>query len=410
LKYDVFTLIIDSNSAFANNALAFRSVISDHTHNDSTIVVISANNSIDRIIAGTDTKSLTGIPALTNRKAKADNADEVFAWLVETQCMREADGKKSQKLGVLVDFDTSKHKALLVELKAKKELSIVEAITPKSVQSAAPPLVVKQSVAPTKPIPKQKTWRDFKGAFATIAVLSLLVGSILGIPGFHYINEKYPNTIFKEQVKEIVISPEEVVLELGRTAQLSPLVMPDDAVDTELSYISSNEKVVTISKTGLITATKGEAFGKDRIATITVSASNGVTADVMVTVKDSYHAAYADASIQYGSATTTPLVFTNIVPRCTGFTWEFKISEITEGDTGNFEGQEFVVLGRASNEGSWKELGRVNYGEIGVVTKVEMSFVEMDLGQVICVMGDKSFSGRLSWKGRNKISDVQYAD
>jgi hypothetical protein len=403
---------VDNNSAFAKNAVAFRSAISEYTRNDSTIVVISANNSLDRLIAGTDPKNLAGVPTLTNHKAKADNVDEVFAWIIEAQCTREVEGKKSQALGVLIDFDISKHKTLFTGLKAKKDLQVIEALTPKPIQNTIPASVVKQPISSTKPNPKQKTWRDFKGAFVAVAILSILVGIILGILGFHYINEKYPNTLFKERIQEISLPTNEIVLELGRTVQLSPQIIPANAVDTELSYVSSNEKVVAVSETGLLTATKEGARGEDRIVTITISSSNGITVDVKATVKDSYYVYYADERIEYGSWITTPLLFKNAVPRCTGFTLEITITEITDGEIGNIEGQEFIVFGRATNDDVWVELGKFDCGKIGISTNADISFDEINLGQVICVMGERSSvgDGKLSWKRMIDVTNVQYAN
>lgn len=412
MKYDVFTLILDSNSALTKDAEAFRSTVSEYTRGDSTVLIISANSSVDRVIAGVAPQSLAAVPKLTNSKTKGDHADRVFSWIIEAQYTREAEGKASQALGVLYDCNSSSDSKLLEGLKAKRELSVIESSPSKKPQSVEwfPSRLSHLSTSAGQPI-KQKTWRDFTAAFVAVSVVGILLGALLGLFGGYYIGLYYPGVLFGESVQEIVVSPSEVVLELGRTAQLVPQIVPKGAAGVALSYTSSDEDVAAVSETGLVTATLQGADGQDRIATITVAADNGVTADIPVTVKDSYFAYHADETIEYNLESVvvmaTPILFQHMVPRCVGFTVSYTVSEIHQGSAEDFEGQKFLVLGRTGAEDDWIELGTFDYGQVDQSTTVEITFQEINLAQVICVRAIGT-QDHLSWNCDVQISELRY--
>lgn len=71
-----------------------------------------------------------------------------------------------------------------------------------------------------------------------------------------------------------------ITLNKGETLQLNCAIVPEGA-STSLSWRSSKKKFVTVSSTGLVTAVG------DGVATVTVTASNGVKASVQVTSVDS---------------------------------------------------------------------------------------------------------------------------
>lgn len=173
MKYDVFTLILDSNSTLAKDAEAFHSTVSKYTRDDSTVLIISANSSVDRVIAGAAPQSLAAVPKLTNIKTKGDYADRVFSWIIEVQCTREAEGKESQALGVLYDCNSFSDRKLLERLKAKRELSVIDSSPPKKPQ------------------------------LSKVLALGILLGALLGLFSGYYIGLYYPGRLFGEPVQEI---------------------------------------------------------------------------------------------------------------------------------------------------------------------------------------------------------------
>ena len=132
----MFTLILDSNSALVKDAKVFHSTVSKYTHSDSTVLVISANNSVDRVIAGAAPQSLVEVSKLIDSKTKGDHVDRVFSWIIEAQCTREAEGKTSQALGVLYDCNLFSDKKFLEGLKTKRELSVIDSSTSKKQKPA----------------------------------------------------------------------------------------------------------------------------------------------------------------------------------------------------------------------------------------------------------------------------------
>lgn len=86
------------------------------------------------------------------------------------------------------------------------------------------------------------------------------------------------------EVEAIQITPETLMVEIGKTAQLTATVLPEDATDKSITWESSDETLLTVTDTGLVTAlTIGNG-------TVTVRATNGVSKTCSVTVTPKYEA------------------------------------------------------------------------------------------------------------------------
>lgn len=79
------------------------------------------------------------------------------------------------------------------------------------------------------------------------------------------------------EVSSISVSPSSIDMAVGDVAELTVSVSPSNATDKALSFESSNEAVATVEEGDVTAIAPGQA-------TITVSASNGVKAEVEVTV------------------------------------------------------------------------------------------------------------------------------
>lgn len=86
------------------------------------------------------------------------------------------------------------------------------------------------------------------------------------------------------EVEAIQITPETLLVEIGKTAQLTATVLPENATDKSITWESSDETLLTVTDTGLVTAL---AIGS---ATVTVRATNGVLKTCPVTVTPKYEA------------------------------------------------------------------------------------------------------------------------
>ena len=100
-------------------------------------------------------------------------------------------------------------------------------------------------------------------------------------------NRKKKTSYVKVNVKSKIITVESVTanisnpqLTVGETAQVTANVLPENATDKSLTYTSSNEAVLSVNQSGMITA-KGAGT-----AQINVTASNGKCAVVSATVKE----------------------------------------------------------------------------------------------------------------------------
>lgn len=104
-----------------------------------------------------------------------------------------------------------------------------------------------------------------------ILFVALLAFSIISC------DNNLPDTI---EVTSVTITgiTESQGVEKGDTVQLSATVLPEDATDKSITWVSSDDKIATVSKTGLLT---GVAEGK---VTISAIASNGVKDEVTISI------------------------------------------------------------------------------------------------------------------------------
>lgn len=83
-------------------------------------------------------------------------------------------------------------------------------------------------------------------------------------------------------------------VEKGDTVQLSATVLPEDATDKSITWVSSDDKIATVSETGLLT---GVAEGD---VTISAIASNGVKDEVSITITPEIFTVSFDANLPDG--------------------------------------------------------------------------------------------------------------
>ena len=82
------------------------------------------------------------------------------------------------------------------------------------------------------------------------------------------------------EVTAVKLSDTQKTLKVGEEYQINASVEPSDAADKSLTYTSDNNKVATVSETGLV---KANAVGS---AKITVKSANGKTAALQITVEE----------------------------------------------------------------------------------------------------------------------------
>ncbi len=96
----------------------------------------------------------------------------------------------------------------------------------------------------------------------------------------------------------VSLDNEHVTISKGDTYQIKPVLVPENAVDTIVSYSSNNEKVASVNSSGLVTALSAGS------ALITVTTSNGKETRLMLTVYDT-KTSYSDPYDGYYNSLTT---------------------------------------------------------------------------------------------------------
>lgn len=165
MSFDVFVLILDNESRYVKGKLSYDSAIAANTEPDSTVIVISANQTVERLIVGADASTITPpLPPLTNRTPKPGSRDDstsnVISWIYEVSNDREADGRSAKSIGVLADFDPIRYQSLLTALRDARNFTLVDETTtrpqpkPASVKPVAKPQLPKSRSANRQVAPK----------------------------------------------------------------------------------------------------------------------------------------------------------------------------------------------------------------------------------------------------------------
>ena len=164
-----------------------------------------------------------------------------------------------------------------VKLEAKKKLTLKASFTPKDAKNT------------------ELTWTSSDKKIAKVDKNGVVTGVA---PGTATIKAKNKYGSYAECKVKVWSYPTKVtmkkssIMAKGSKMQLKPKIKPEGAKNKKFTWSSSNKKVLTVSKKGIITAKKA---GK---ATITVKTSNGKKAKCKITVKDyKYLADYAFRSI-----------------------------------------------------------------------------------------------------------------
>lgn len=93
-------------------------------------------------------------------------------------------------------------------------------------------------------------------------------------------NENTKTSSPEISIDEIEINEKITSIEVGKSKTLTVTVTPNNATDKSIIWKSSNEDIITVSKTGKIVAKKSG------IANITASSSNGKTSTIKINVNE----------------------------------------------------------------------------------------------------------------------------
>ena len=117
-------------------------------------------------------------------------------------------------------------------------------------------------------------------------------------------NDPFRPTDEPHKVENIIL--QNATLDIGDTLQLIPDIQPDDAADKSLTWTSDDPDYVTVDENGKITAVRRYA-DLSKFATITATASNGVSGSCQVYVTGDPKFELADLKITAGESSQLTL-------------------------------------------------------------------------------------------------------
>ena len=77
---------------------------------------------------------------------------------------------------------------------------------------------------------------------------------------------------------DLILNQDNYKLKTGKSVQVNPVIVPDNAINKKLSWKSSNDAIATVDQNGLITAVS------EGTATITVTTENNLSKSIQVVV------------------------------------------------------------------------------------------------------------------------------
>ena len=183
------------------------------------------------------------------------------------------------------------------------------------------------TILPENTTDKSVTWSSNNTSVATVdgngLVIAVSVGTAqIGVTTANGVSA-YTNILVKAVP---VVEPESItineatgsyiLLEQGKTFQLTATVLPEDAADKSVTWSSDNPSVATVSATGLVTGVRA-----GDIATITARTSNGLEAYAYFEITEKAKVYYTIRFLNYdGTVLQSSQVEENTIPVYTGAT------------------------------------------------------------------------------------------
>jgi hypothetical protein len=161
VKFDIFVLILDNDSSYIKGAPSYDVVLATYARPDTTVILVSANSSIERVVAGVDAETVVPpLPLLVSTSRRGQGGlNEIAKWVSEAREMRSVDGRSADSVGILIDFNPYVHDRLLADLRKVTSFSLLEEITPRLEPAAArtsPGRIQRPLTPKTLPVQTQK--------------------------------------------------------------------------------------------------------------------------------------------------------------------------------------------------------------------------------------------------------------
>lgn len=209
------------------------------------------------------------------------------------------------KITVTVRGKNGKKKVTYVKVKVKPKTVAVKSVQARISQTrltVGGTAQITAVVSPANATKKKLTYSSSNAAVASVNSAGKVTAKTAGTARITVksSNGKYARVSVSVKDKNIevervtaAISPSASILK-GSTATITAEVIPANATDGSLSYTSSNEAVASVDASGRVSAKE------EGTATIKVSASNGKTAEIAVTVLEKYQVDVKECIVEDG--------------------------------------------------------------------------------------------------------------
>lgn len=213
------------------------------------------------------------------------------------------------------------------------------------------------SVLPEDAYDRSVTWVSSDDAIAEVNENGVVTAKALGsavitaISADEKITAEFAVRVIK-LVESITFAENALIIEKGGTAALTPVILPEDATEKQLTWKSSDEAVVTVDENGVVTGVSG---GKAVITAITTT--DGVYAECEVTVDVRSTAIALDkteATVYCGEALTLSAEFTPADTTNKNITWKSSdesVATVENGAVTALERGTVIITAQAEDSG-----------------------------------------------------------
>ena len=221
-------------------------------------------------------------------------------------------------------------------------------------------LYIKASVVPSDASDKTLTYKSADTSVATVSSKGYVTGVGAGKTTITVTDSQGNSAVYtirvlkKVQVTAINLNYMEKGVYTGKTFTLKPEVFPEDATYQEVEWVSSNEKIATVSENGVV---KGVSAGKVRISCKSVD-NPMVSQTCIVTVKVQTTGVTLNYSSMTVYTTTTKQLKATVLPENAtnkNVTWESEDESIAKVDknglvSGKKVGTTYIICTTSNSE------------------------------------------------------------
>ncbi len=206
-------------------------------------------------------------------------------------------------------------------------------------------------------------------------------------------------------VDSITFDKSSIIIEKGKTATLTPVILPEDATEKQLTWVSEDENVVTVDNNGVVTGVNG---GKTKVKAITTTDDVFAVCEVTVDVKSTAIAlSKSKATIYCGDKLELSAAFTPADTTNKNVIWtssDEAVATVENGVVTAIESGEVTITAKAEDSGATAEcVITVNkhVSEVNILSDSLILEKGTEATLIAKVLPEDATDKSLSWKSSN---------